>query len=50
MRRILTCVIVCAVLGTAAPARADVVTYWNDVVAQALTRAVPSSDGPFRAT
>ena len=46
MRRISTCVIVCAVLGTAAPARADVVTYWNDVIAQALTRAVPSRTGP----
>ena len=46
MRRILTCLIVCAVLGTAAPAQADVVTYWNDVVAQALTRAVPARPGP----
>ena len=46
MRRISTCVIVCVVLGTAAPARADVVTYWNDVVAQALTRAVPARAGP----
>ena len=46
MRRISTCLIVCAVLGTAAPAQADVVTYWNDVVAQALTRAVPARPGP----
>ena len=46
MRRIFTCLIVCAVLGTAAPAQADVVTYWNDVVAQALTRAVPARPGP----
>jgi hypothetical protein len=46
MRRNLTCVIVGAVLSTAAPAQADVVTYWNDVVTQALTRAVPSRPGP----
>ena len=37
---------VCATLGTAAPARADVVTYWNDVAAQALTLAVPARPGP----
>ena len=46
MRRISTCLMVCATLGTAAPARADVVTYWNDVVAQALTLAVPARPGP----
>ena len=46
MRRISTCITVCAVLGTAAPARADVVTYWNDVVGQAVTMAVPARQGP----
>ena len=46
MRRISTCLLVCGVLGTAAPAQADVVTYWNDVVAQALTRAAPPRPGP----
>ena len=46
MRRISTCLIVCAVLGTAAPAQADVVTYWNDVTAQALAMAVPARPGP----
>ena len=46
MRRISTCLMVCATLGTAAPARADVVTYWNDIAAQALTLAVPARPGP----
>ena len=46
MRRTPTCLIVCAVLFPATAAQADVVTYWNDVVAQALTRAVPARPGP----
>jgi Ricin-type beta-trefoil lectin domain/PAP2 superfamily len=46
MRATSTGLIVCAVLSTAAPAQADVVTYWNDVVAQALTMAVPARPGP----
>jgi hypothetical protein len=46
MRSIPTCLILSAVLISANPAQADVVTYWNDVVAQALTRAVPARPGP----
>ena len=49
MRRISTCLIVCAALGTAAPAQADVITYWNDVVVQALTQGCACSLWPFRA-
>ena len=47
MRKLCTGFMVCAaILGAATSARADVITYWNDVVAQALTRAVPLRPGP----
>jgi hypothetical protein len=46
MKKICTCLILCAVLGWATPARADVVTYWNDVAEQALLLATPARPGP----
>lgn len=45
MRQHLTGLIVCVCLTWPSPARADAVTYWNDVTAQAVTAGRPGGQG-----
>ena len=45
MRKGLTSLVVCICLGSTASARADAVTFWNDVTAEALTIGRPGGHG-----